>query len=190
MEAEIERYGFFPVGGGAISLRIWPYEEANKPEVYELRNLGAYKGGKVVGGISSLPKWIAESEVEAIGRQLRELNLAQEVRVIESDGRGNYAYVQLDYERASVVISSIGTRDKPNTAVAGEIVSGVREFLEAGKACEKHLADQLLLPASLLLGERRCVGDGDVGGDWNVEIQKETSHFRTNQEIINKFFGT
>ena len=68
----------------------------------------------------------------------------------------------------------------------------VREFLKSGKACEKHLADQLLVPANVFLGERCWLYPNSKlldGGflEWNVAVQKETLHFTTNQEVINRF---
>ena len=188
VEAEMECCGFYPAAGGVIKLRIWPFDESKKPERYELNDLGAYKGGKVVGVVSAIPKSIAEAEVGIVRNQLRELNLTPEVREIESFGPGNYAYVQLDYERVSVIVSGVGTYNKSRKAVGNEVVQQVREFLKTGKACEKHLADQLLLPAALLFGERRYYRDGEVFDDWHVEVQKETSHFLTNQNIIDRFF--
>ncbi len=65
----------------------------------------------------------------------------------------------------------------------------MREFLKSGKACEKHLADQLLLPANLFLEERCWVRDREEFIDWDVAVQKETLHFTTNQEVIDRFTG-
>ena len=94
-------------------------------------------------------------------------------------------------------------RDKPGLkrqhltcvrAVANEVVRQVGEFLKSGKTCEKHLADQLLVPLLLLVGGERVLKQ--VGAfcedlvwqpNWNVAVQKETLHFTTNQEVINRF---
>ena len=102
--------------------------------------------------------------------------------------------MRLDYESGSVVISVVGTYGKSRKAVANEVVVAAREFVKFGKACEKHLADQLLLPAAVFLGERlwlypnnKWIDDGFV--DWNVTVQKETLHFVTNQEVINRFMN-
>ena len=69
VEAEIECCGFYPAAGGVIKLRIWPFDESKKPERYELNGLGAYKGGKVVGVVSAIPKSIAEAEVGIVCKQ-------------------------------------------------------------------------------------------------------------------------
>lgn len=194
VEAELECCGFYPAAGGVVKLKIWPFEAKDACGSYELCDLGAYRGGKVVGVVSTLPTAIADAEAGIVGKQLRDLGLEREVRTVESFGPGNYCYVRLNYERASVVISSVGTYDKSRKSVANEVVQATQEFLKSGKACEKHLADQLLLPAAVFLGQRRrrCsnserMDDGFI--DWNVSVQKETLHYTTNQEVINRFMA-
>ena len=194
IEAELETCGFYPAAGGVVKLKVWPLAEDSAPDVYELTDLGAYRGGKVVGVVSAISDSIAEAEVGIVGAQLRTLNLVPETRSVESFGPGNYCYVQLNYERGSVVFSSVGTYSKSRKAVAHEVVAAVREFVKSGRACEKHLADQLLVPSAVFLGERRWlfpnskwVDDGFL--DWNVAVQKETLHFTTNQAVINRFMN-
>ena len=189
VEAELDTCGFYPAAGGVVKLRVWPFDAAKS---YSFTDLGAYRGGRAVGVVSAISPGIAEAEVGIICNQLRDLKLEPEVRTVEAFGPGNYCYARLDYERGSVVISAVGTYGKSRKAVANEVVVAAREFVKSGKACEKHLADQLLVPAVVFLGERRWlypnnkwIDDGFV--DWNVAVQKETLHFMTNQEVINSF---
>ena len=194
VEAELVQPGFYPAAGGVVKLRIWPFDESKRVGFYDLTDLGAYRGGKVVGIVSALPVAIAEAEVGIVGKQLRELGLKAKVRTVEAFGPGNSCYVQLDYERGSLVFSSIGTYDKSRKAVAHEVVTSVRDFLKAGKACEKHLADQLLLPLNVFVGgERKLEQVGERWEDlvwhpnWALAEQKETLHYKTNQEVIAEF---
>ena len=139
-----------------------------------MTDLGEYRGGKVVGVVSSISDSIAEAEVGIVGAQLRELGLEKETRRVDSFGPGNYCYVQLNYERGSVVFSSVGTYAKSRKSVAHEVVHGVHDFVKSGKACEKHLADQLLVPLEMF-------------GGGTLDIQKETLHYATNRDVIAKF---
>ncbi len=189
VEAKLETPGFYPAAGGVIKLKIKPFDESRRNRFYELNSLGDFKGGKVVGVVSALPRSIAEAEAGIVASKFRELKLKQEIREVESFGPGNYCYVQLDYERASVVISSIGTFNKSRKAVANDVVQQVNEFLKSQKACEKHLADQLLVPAAVLLECRRWYCDAMEFDDWKVDVQKETEHFKTNQLVIDEFFS-
>ena len=194
IEAELVQPGFYPAAGGVVKLRIWPFDAEKKIDFFDLHELGAYRGGKVVGVVSALPVGIAEAEVGIVGKQLKGLDLKPEVRTVEALGPGNYCYAQLDYDRCSVVFSSVGMYDKSRRAVGNEVVTAVRDFLKADKACEKHLADQLLVPLNVLVGgERRLEQVGACWEDlvwypnWDLEVQKETLHYKTNQEVVAEF---
>ena len=170
-----------------VKLRIWPFDEAKAAKSYSLTDLGTYRGGKVVGVVSAISRGIAEAEVGIVGNQLRDLKLEPEVRTVEAFGPGNYCYARFDYERGSVVISAVGTYSKSRKAVANEVVVAAREFVKSGKACEKHLADQLLVPLEMFMGydydwefERRNT-------KWALAIQKETKHYMTNRDVIAQF---
>ena len=188
VEAELGQCGFYPAAGGVVKLRIWPYDETRKPGRYEFVDLGVYKGGVVKGVVSHLPRSIAEAEVGIVGAQLRDLGLKRDIQEVDAFGPGNYCCVKLDYERATVVFSGVGTYNKSRKAVANEIVQEVREFVKSGKACEKHLADQLLVPLATLVGGH-CEGVFDVvwNSDWGLDVQKETLHYKTNKEVVCEF---
>ena len=193
IEAEIDQCGFYPAAGGVVKLRVWPYDESKKPDRYELVDLGEYKSGVAKGVVAHLPRSIAAAEVGIVGVQLRDLALKHEICEVDAMGPGNYCCVKLNYERATVVFSSVGTYDRSRKAVAHEVVHGVREFVKSGKACEKHLADQLLVPLAMFVG-----GDYHWGTDglweaevrrpnWTLDVQKETKHYTTNRDVIEKF---
>ena len=187
VEAELDTCGFYPAAGGVVKLRVWPLAEDAAPGAYKLTDLGAYRGGKVVGVVSAIPDSIAEAEVGIVGAQLRTLNLVPEMRRVESFGPGNYCYVQLDYERGSVVFSSVGSYAKSRKAVAHEVVHSVREFVNSSKACEKHLADQLLVPLEIFIGGEWDLEDECHYDNWTLDVQTETKHYMTNRDVIKKF---
>jgi RNA 3'-terminal phosphate cyclase len=172
-----------------VKLRIWTYDEAKRPERYDLTDLGAYRGGTVEGVVSHISRSIAEAEVGIVGNQMRDLALERSVREVDALGPGNYSCVRLCYDHATVIISAVGTYGKSRKAVANEVVHQIRDFVKSGTACEKHLADQLLVPLHLFFGwdkEWDEYYDGWVT-NWNLAIQKETSHFTTNQRVISAF---
>jgi len=187
VEAELETCGFYPAAGGVVKLRVWPLAEDAAQGAYKLTDLGAYRGGKVVGVVSAIPDSIAEAEVGIVGAQLRTLNLVPEMRRVESFGPGNYCYVQLDYERGSIVFSSVGSYAKSRKAVAHDVVHGVREFVNSGKACEKHLADQLLVPLEIFIGGEWDLEDEYHYDNWTLDVQTETKHYMTNRDVIEQF---
>ena len=188
IEAELVACGFYPAAGGVVRLKVWPMDESKVVKSYSLTDLGEYRGGKVVGVVSSIPDSIAEAEVGIVGAQLRELGLERETRRVESFGPGNYCYAQLDYERASVVFSSVGTYEKSRKAVVHDVVHATRNFLKFGKACERHLADQLLVPLEMFVGGYSSYNSGFEWHDnWTLDVQKETLHLTTNRDVISMF---
>ncbi len=183
--AELVRHGFNPAAGGEIRLSIKPFDERKANRDWSMTDLGAYRGGKVVGVVSAIPSSIAKDEVGRIALRLWERKLAQEVCEVESPGPGNYCYVRLDFEKASVVFSGVGTLGRSRKAVANEVVMAVNHFLGAGKtgaAVERHLADQLLLPAAVLLDRH-----GGSPEELGMTIEKETLHYTTNRDVIELF---
>ena len=150
---------------------------------------GKIKGGTVEGVVSHIPRSIAEAEVGIVGNPLRDLMLERVVREVDALGPGNYCCARLRYERATVVISAIDTYGKSRKSVANEVAHQIRDFVKSGKACEKHLADQLLVPLHLFLGQQKEWDeyyDGWVT-NWSLAIQKETSHYTTNEQVISAF---
>ena len=188
VEAELDTCGFYPAAGGVAKLRVWPLAVGAAQARYELTDLGEYHGGKVVGVVSGISDSIAEAEVGIVGTQLHELGLERETRRVESFGPGNYCYAQLDYERGSVVFSSVGTYSKSRKAVGHEVVTAVRGFVKSGKACEKHLADQLLVPLEMFVGGHPEYNPGySWQSHWQLDVQKKTKHYTTNRDVIAKF---
>ena len=189
VEAELEQCGFYPAAGGVVKLRVWPYDESKRPARYDLTDLGAYLNGTVEGVVSHIPRSIAEAEVGIVGNQLRDLALQRAVREVDALGPGNYCCARLRYEHATVVFSAVGTYGKSRKAVGNEVAHQIRDFVKSGKACEKHLADQLLVPLHLVIGgcETWDGGSDRWIDDWNLAIQRETSHYTTNRLVISVF---
>ncbi len=181
VDAELVHHGFYPAGGGEIRLSITPFDDLKANIDWSFTDRGVLRGGKIVGVVSSLSHEIAAGEVEQIAHKLWSLELAQETRRVESPGPGNYCYARLDFERGSVVFSEVGTYDRSRRAVANTAASAAKHFLSSGAAVELHLADQLLVPAAVLLGRHGTAGE--IG----IAIEQETLHYTTNQDVIAAF---
>lgn len=182
VEASLESYGFSPAGGGKITLSITPFDNSSRNKNYFLIELGEFKGGIITGVVSDIKRKIAETEVEIVFRRLSDLILGKEIQEVESVGPGNYCIAKLQYERASVVFSSIGCIGRSRKTVANEIVHAVQKFLKSNKACEVHLADQLLLPYCVfVLGEINYFNPNEL--EW-LSIQEKSLHFTTNMDVI------
>lgn len=82
-------------------------------------------------------------------------------------------------------------REKPG--LKRQHLTCVKAFIKSGAACEKHLADQLLLPAALLVQgcwvwETDGLWEDDVWHDsWELAPERKTLHYETNEKVISQF---
>ncbi len=172
VEAALDRYGFYPRGGGRIRVQVRPCEG--------LQPLYLLERGRVVSMaarvlLAHLPDHIAERELRVIaaGLQLPPGQLAVD-RLDEAVGPGNALLLAVRSERLDELFSAIGERGLRAESVAGEVVRQAQRYLAAGVPVGPCLADQLLLPLAL-------------AGGGAYRTLEPTLHTRTQIELIGRF---
>lgn len=176
--AELDAYGFYPAGGGAITLSVKPN---GAPERLELIDRGERISEKVVAVLANLKRDIANRELKTI---LSALNLKPEQGEIihaEGPGPGNAVSLFLEHENVTEVFVGLGRHGVRAEGVAKGVVQEAQKYIQARAASNglptavgEHLADQLLLPMALLGG----------GVFTAMDI---TQHTHTNIDIIRRF---
>ncbi len=143
----LERPGFFPAGGGRLTLGIEPTAKLGPLEllaVEEPRELSA----TVL--LASLPTHIGAREAERLQTLTGLPPERIEVRDLEGvAGLGNVVMVKLRSRRFTEVFTAFGERGVRAEAVAEQAVRAYRHFLAAGVPVGEHLADQLILPLAV-----------------------------------------
>jgi len=144
-EAAIEKWGFYPKGGGKIQLKINPVDEL-KP--VSLIGRGSLKKIRGLSAISNLPKHVAERQKDhALKRIQEELKMDAEINVFydaPSNGPGSFLFLLAEYEKTLSGFSSLGSRGKPAEKVADEAVDFLKDYVESDGCIDPHLADQLV----------------------------------------------
>jgi RNA 3'-phosphate cyclase len=144
-EASIERWGFYPKGGGKIQLKINPIHEF-KP--ISLVDRGLLKKIRGLSAISNLPKHVAERQKDqALKRIHRELKIDAEISLlydVPSNGPGSFLFLLAEYEKTVAGFSSLGSRGKPAEKVADKAVDSLKDYIESEGCIDPHLADQLI----------------------------------------------
>jgi RNA 3'-terminal phosphate cyclase (ATP) len=166
-EIEIEKYGFYPAGGGQIKLGIDPMGEARP---LELTERGAKRDERVQAVSAHLRADIAQREIKTI---LHRLNLDEshgQGLDVEAPGSGNVVSLFLDYEHVTEVFVGLGQHRVRAETVANELVDEARKYFLSEAAVGPHLADQLLLPMSLLAGGQFTTTDLSLHTQTNIEI--------------------
>ena len=170
LEVSLERYGFYPAGGGAFTVRVEP------GELRPLEGAMALEPAEPVAEsmICRIPFEVARRELAVLERELGLPEARLRPRQVRSAGPGNV--LSLFYD-ASVpeLLSAFGRRGRRSEAVAEDLVAQARQYLAYGAPVGEHLADQLILP--LALG----------GGRFRTGFL--SSHTSTNIETVRAFLG-
>lgn len=169
---ELERYGFYPRGGGRIRARIEPAADLQR---LELLHRGPVEGRRARAVVSDLPRHIAEREL-SIAHAMLELR-PDELEVVDVEdpaGPGNVIMVEIRTAAVTELFTAFGRRGVPAEEVAAEACRQVLGYLDAGAPVGPHLADQLLLPLA--------AGPGGAYVTHGV-----TSHARTQTWVLERF---
>lgn len=169
----LERYGFYPAGGGCFKVSVEPSARLSR---IELIGRGEITACRVVAIVANLPRTIAQRELDTIARRLKSEPL--ELEIIETDnsvGPGNIVLIELVTSMGfKEVICGFGRLRTSAEAVATEASDRARAYLASEAVAGEHLADQLLLPFAL-------------AGGGTFTAQCVTRHARTNMEVISAF---
>lgn len=172
VEASLEKWGFYPAGGGRFDVTIEP---SPKLDAFDLLERGALRSYYARAVVASLPKNIADREVHIIGEHMKwERGRLRSETVEEAEGPGNVVMIELESENATEIFTGFGQRGVPAETVAESVAAEALEYLAADVPVGVHLADQLLLPLAL-------------AGGGAFRSLEPSSHARTQAEVIRAF---
>jgi RNA 3'-terminal phosphate cyclase (ATP) len=203
-DCKLEKYGFFPAGGGKITLKIQPRQQ--KPN--KLINLcEPAKQIQIHARIytAKLPAHIAQRQKKLLLQSKLNFKNIEHIEVTNSDGPGNCVMLRLCGSGKTTVFTAFGQKGKPSEKVVGEVVSLAEDFLPRRAAVDRFSADQLLIymamnshfakdsetgaretSPSLRSGRLRAPAPGGVLGGCFTTNELST-HLTTNIETIKKF---
>jgi len=172
VKAELIRPGYYPAGGGEISIAVKPCKR--------LSPLFILDRGKVLKKIaraivSRLPREIAHRELKVIKNRLsiedKNLILIEET---SSPGPGNVVSIEVVSEFITEIFTSFGEKRLRAEIVGEKAAFEAKEYMQGNAPVAKNLADQLLIPLVL-------------AGGGKFRTLPLTEHAKTNIEIIKKF---
>jgi RNA 3'-terminal phosphate cyclase (ATP) len=173
----LERPGFFPAGGGRLTIAVHPCRELARLELLER---GELRDRKVRVLLAYLPRHIAERECRTILEQTGWDESCFEIQEVhDSAGPGNVVMIQLQSAHLTELFAGFGERGVRAETVASKVLHEARRYLDAGVPVGEHLADQLLLP----LG----VGAGQGTGGGSFRTVRLTPHATTHIDVLKAF---
>jgi RNA 3'-terminal phosphate cyclase (ATP) len=169
----LERFGFYPAGGGEITAIV--------KSIGELKTLALQERGKLISKkvesiIASVPDSVAQKELDHVQRETQWDDSTFEIkRVTRSHGPGNALIATLEYENVTEVFWCPGQKRVSSKDVAETVCDLIRQYAsEEPAALGEHLADQAMLPMALA-----------GGGSFTTTLFSD--HSMTNANVIEKF---
>jgi RNA 3'-terminal phosphate cyclase (ATP) len=166
----LERPGFYPAGGGRLSVHIDPAPLTP----LHVRERGEIRGRSCTALLASLPRDIGQREINRVKRIMAWPDECFQIRTMEDVGPGNILTLEIESEHVAEVFTGFGQRGVRAEAVAEGALQQTKRYLAAGAPVGKHLADQLMLPLAL------------AGGGSFLTLPL-TRHSTTNMQIIEMF---
>jgi RNA 3'-terminal phosphate cyclase (ATP) len=168
---KLERYGFYPAGGGRFIAEIEPCANLRP---LDLGERGEIRSKRVTAVVANLPGRIAVREIEKVASMM---SLSAEGTIVstkESPGPGNIVFIEIESDQVTEVFSGFGRLGVPAESIADEVVRYAREYLVSRAAAGEYLTDQLMLPMAL-------------AGSGSFTATKMSRHATTNRDVISMF---
>ena len=166
--ARLERYGFYPPGGGRIVVNIEPVPSLRPLDLCDRGELHSLEAQVLV---VRLPKSIAEREIAVLCESLGWSEDQCSVEVSSNAmSPGNVVILRFASEHVTEIITAIGQRGVRAEAVACEAAAEAKRYLDIGAPVAEHLADQLLLPMALAGGGSFVTGPLSPHATTNIDV--------------------
>ncbi|MBA7640605.1 RNA 3'-terminal phosphate cyclase [subsurface metagenome] len=172
-DCKLLRHGFFPAGGGKITLHVQPWQKQSNQTINLCDSDQEFRISARIY-TAKLPTRIAHHQQKLLLQSGLNIQNIEHTEVRDSEGPGNAVCIRLCCNKRTTVLTAFGMRGKPSEQVISEIVSSVMHFVDSGAAVEHFLADQLLLYMAIA-----------NGGCFTTD--RISAHTKTNMEVIKRF---
>ncbi|WP_229110652.1 RNA 3'-terminal phosphate cyclase [Halapricum desulfuricans] len=173
-ELEVDRVGFYPKGGGEVTLRL----SLSSLSPIDLGARGSLRAVDVYSTASAdlEASDVADRQADRVFERLGETGVPpgeRTVRYAETRSTGSSLVVRARYDRTLAGFDALGEPGRPSEAVADLAVEDFEQFRETDAAVDRHMADQLLVFLAI------------AGG--RVVVPERTDHVRTHRSVLSEF---
>jgi RNA 3'-terminal phosphate cyclase (ATP) len=148
IDLSIEKYGFYPKGGGKIKAQIKP---ASGIKPLNINKREEIKKIDILSYVSNLPIKIAERQKESIVNKISNLlkdtpyKLNIDLQEVPSIGQGTFAFLFSEYNNTVAGFTSLGEKGKKAEQVGEEAANEFIDYHNSGSALDPHISDQIVL---------------------------------------------
>lgn len=174
VKGQIEKWGWYPRGGGEVSFSINPAERILSMNLKDRGKLLKLSG---ISAVSNLPILIARRQRDHAYKDLKEKQFSPEIELVDAPslGKGTFFFLLAEYENSLAGFCSLGAIGKRAETVAEESCQDFFQFMSTDTAVEHHLADQLIPYLSL------------SGGISSFTVSSISQHLLTNVWVVTNF---
>lgn len=171
---DIERWGFYPRGGGLIKASINPIASITS---LNIRQRGKLKNLRGISAVGNLPFSIAERQKASALEALKKCSLGANIDIISphSIGQGTFLFIVAEFENSIAGFSALGERGKRAEDVGKEAVKEFIKFYSGEASIDTKLADQIVSYLAL---------SNNTSSFTTSEL---TTHLITNVFVVKKF---
>jgi RNA 3'-terminal phosphate cyclase (ATP) len=169
VELILDRWGWYPKGGGEVRLKITPTRTLTG---IKWRIPAEPVAFRALSAASKLPEHVARRQAARLADRL---GTVFPIEIVPASGLDSGSFVFLWGPRAG--FSALGARGKPAEQVADEVAEAYLGFRHSHAALDPHLADQILPYLALAKGQS------------TFTTAAITSHLMTNVWVIEQFLG-
>jgi RNA 3'-terminal phosphate cyclase (ATP) len=172
---DLDQWGFYPVGGGAVHVHVPGRGGPLRPISMTDRGDAVRVWG--IAAVTNLPSHIPQRMANRAQNVLADRGLIGrvEARRLRGAGPGAGIFLFAEYEHAVAGFTAYGRRGLPSDQVAEAACQRLLKHHGSGAPVDPHLADQLVLPMALAEGESRL---------FTSEV---TQHLLTNTWAVRQF---
>lgn len=173
-ECSITSWGWYPLGGGQVSVKITPQRQHQPLMLIDRGRLVRVSG---ISAISNLPGHIAARQRDRALAILagQGIDAAIEVLSAPSPGKGSFLFLVAEFEQISAGFGSLGAVGKRAEEVAEEACRSLLAHLQAQGALDPYLADQVVPWLAF------CCGPSEF------TTSRLTRHLFTNLWVVRQF---
>lgn len=170
----IERYGFYPRGGGRIFAEITPAKRLVFSNLLEPGKIRSVTG---ISGVANLPLSIAERQKGAAAESLAAKGFRADIKYtdVPAIGQGTFIFLKPEDSNRICGFSALGERGKKAEIVGREAAQAFLDFTACRSCLDHHIADQIVLYLGL------------SDGPSEFTTSSISSHLVTNLWAITKF---
>jgi RNA 3'-terminal phosphate cyclase (ATP) len=174
---QVERRGYYPKGGGIVSVDIFPCKQVLPFELPAFRQ----PPPKIISVCSDLPKHVADRQIAAALAAIERAGLSahtctSSIETARSPGSSVLVYSS-DEPGVFCGGDCIGELGKRAEEVGREAAQAFLDTIDCRAAVDSHLADMLVLPLSLATGKSA------------VRTPRRTPHLLTNLHVAAALTG-